>query len=88
MCPSFDHASSLGRELTDERRRELLTVGIDRYRHHKHARGAIFWESTDPHPLHQLELVRLIVREDPTLVQRWLMRLGGRHAGRMDGSDP
>ena len=75
MCPSFDHASSLGRELRDERRREWMTGGIDRYRHHKQARGAIYWESTDQRPLHQLELVRRIARESPTLVHPWLRRL-------------
>lgn len=75
MCPSFDHASSLGRELPDERRRELIAGGIDRYRHHKRARGAIYWDSTDTHPLHQLELVRRISIENPELVQPWLSRL-------------
>ena len=33
MCPSYDHASSLGRELTDTRRIQLLQ-NIDSYRHH------------------------------------------------------
>lgn len=75
MCPSFDHASSLGRELTDERRRDLLAGGMDRYRNHKLARGAIFWEPTDAHPLHQLELVRRIGKESPGLVGPWLSRL-------------
>lgn len=75
MCPSFDHASSLGRELTDDRRRELLNGGLDRYRHHKLARGAIYWRSTDQHPLHQMELVRRIAAENPSLIHPWLKRL-------------
>lgn len=75
MCPSFDHASSLGRELTDDRRRELLAAGIDRYRHHKNARGAIYWEAADKHPVHQLELVRRICHEHLKLVVPWLERL-------------
>lgn len=75
MCPSFDHASSLGRELTDERRREVMAAGIDRYRHHKKARGAIYWERSNKHPLHQMELVRRIAKENQTLVRPWIARL-------------
>jgi hypothetical protein len=75
MCPSFDHASSLGRELTDERRRELMAAGIDRYRHHRNARGAIYWEADDKRPLHQMELVRRICQEHPQLTNPWLERL-------------
>ena len=77
MCPSFDHASSLGRELPDEKRRTLLAAGIDRYRHHRLARGAIYWETGDRHPLHQMELVRRIERNHPELVRPWLSRLEG-----------
>jgi hypothetical protein len=76
MCPSFDHASSPGHELTDVRRREIMASGIDRYPHHKQSRGAIYWLSTDDHPPQQLELVRRIGRENPALGLPWLARLG------------
>ncbi len=47
IAPSFDHASSLGRELRDERRKRVLLEpgGIERYV--LHARGGIYWEATD-----------------------------------------
>jgi HipA-like C-terminal domain len=57
VAPTFDHASSLGRELLDDRRRRLLSeqkVG----RYSERARGAIFWTREDPHAVSPLELVR------------------------------
>jgi hypothetical protein len=70
MAPSFDHASSLGRELLDEgpkkcRKRLLAETRVGRYSEHAH--GAIFWQSTDKHGLSPLELVRRGVRERPEM---------------------
>lgn len=47
IAPSFDHASSLGRELRDERRKRILLEpnGIERYV--LHGRGGIYWDVAD-----------------------------------------
>ncbi|MDA8412516.1 MAG: HipA domain-containing protein [Desulfobacteraceae bacterium] len=47
IAPSFDHASSLGRELQDDRRKRILLEpkGIERYV--LHARGGIYWDAAD-----------------------------------------
>ncbi len=61
MAPSFDHASSLGRELRDKSpkksRVRLLAEGrVGAYS--EKARGAIFLKNTDKHGLSPLELIR------------------------------
>ena len=59
VAPSFDHASSLGRELQDARRQRLLTENrVGSYV--ERGRGAIYWEESDP-PISPLELVRRAV---------------------------
>ena len=57
IAPTFDHASSLGRELLDERRHMLLRedrVGT----YAEKGRGAIYWTKLDQHGLSPLGLVR------------------------------
>ncbi len=64
VAPSFDHASSLGRELTDERRAELLksaTVG----RYARRATGGIFLDSADRKGASPLALVQFGLQEYP-----------------------
>ncbi|MYE54981.1 MAG: hypothetical protein F4X34_07285 [Chloroflexi bacterium] len=68
LAPSFDHASSLGRELQDERREILLSenrVGV----YVNRGRGGIFWSENERRGPSPLELVRLAVREYPVLFQ-------------------
>ena len=61
VAPSFDHASSLGRELQDARRERLLVENrVGSYV--ERARGAIYWEEDGP-PLSPLELVRRSVEK-------------------------
>ena len=67
LAPTFDHASSLGRELLDtggkrNRERYLHELGIDSYA--KRARGAIFISEDDAHGPSPLELVRWC-RQEP-----------------------
>ncbi|HEX9199489.1 MAG TPA: HipA domain-containing protein [Acidobacteriaceae bacterium] len=58
VAPSFDHASSLGRELTDAHREEMLRAGrIGRYIERAH--GGIYIESSDRHGANPLDLIRL-----------------------------
>jgi len=78
MCPSFDHASSLGRELTDESRSQILQNGdqaVDAYRMHKKARSAMFWEPQDTKPLHNLELIRRAHQGYPECFAPWVEAL-------------
>jgi hypothetical protein len=61
LAPTFDHASSFGRELLDANegkcRERLLREGrVGEYA--EKARGGIYWEVTDKHGLSPLELVR------------------------------
>ena len=57
LAPSFDHASSLGRELLDDRRCRHLTdsmVGHDSRR----GRGAVYWSERDSRGPSPVELVK------------------------------
>jgi hypothetical protein len=57
MAPSFDHASSLGRELRDERASDILASnGIEHYARRGH--GGIYWKQTDARGANPLELVQ------------------------------
>ena len=74
LAPSFDHASSLGRELRDERRDRLLAenrVGdyVD------NGRGAIYWSVDDPRGPSPLELVRRATIRYPKLLETALSKL-------------
>ena len=66
VAPSFDHASSLGRELQDTRRDRILAeIGIGAYV--EKGRGAIYWSEDDQHGPSPLELVRRATGEYPEL---------------------
>lgn len=61
VAPSFDHASSLGRELADEHRETLLSLDrIERYV--RHGRGGIYLRSEDDHGANPLRLVEVAAR--------------------------
>ncbi len=73
LAPSFDHASSLGRELTDERRVRLLNEQrIGNYS--EKARGGIFWTETDRHAVSPLELVRKGFAEYPDIFRDAILK--------------
>ncbi len=74
VTPSFDHASSLGRELQDTRRDRILAEnGIGDYV--EKGRGAIYWSEDDRHGPSPLELVRQATREYPKLFRQALTKL-------------
>ena len=74
LAPSFDHGSSLGRELLDERRERLLVANrVGRYS--ERARGAIYWSEDEPHAPSPLELVRRTVHSHPDIFRPALARL-------------
>ena len=58
LARSFDHASSLGRELSDDRRMQILSSGqIGNYS--RRGRGGVFWSALDRHSPSPLDLVKL-----------------------------
>ena len=74
LAPSFDHASSMGREmLPDERERRLREGSIDAYA--RRGRGAIFLTTADPHGTNPLELVLRAAPTMPEAFQPWFARV-------------
>ena len=74
LARSFDHASSLGRELLDEKRmRRLTEKSIDGYIGQGH--GRIYWSNSDERAPSPLELVRLAARGEPDLFRPAISRL-------------
>ena len=74
LAPSFDHASSLGRDIADEARGRRLqegTVGA----YVERGRGGIYWLEQDARTPSPLELVRRAVREYPVAFARGLANL-------------
>ena len=76
VAPSFDHASSLGRELRDQRRNQLLEENrVESYVEKGH--GAIYWSGNERRAPSPLELVRLAMNKYPKLFQPIGMKLAG-----------
>ena len=74
VAPSYDHASSLGRELLDERRDRLMTENrIENYA--ERGRGAIYWSENERYGPSPLELVRRAAPTYPDLFHSALAEL-------------
>ena len=74
VAPSYDHASSLGRELTDTRREQILSAnGVLDYL--RKGRGGVFREDTELRAPSPLRLARLLCRWRPELASDWRDRL-------------
>ena len=74
LAPSFDHASSLGRELEDERRTRLLAenrVGM----YSERGRGGIYWSQDDRRGPSPATLVMLATERYPELFKPALAKL-------------
>ena len=78
LAPTFDHASSLGRELVDistgKCRQHLLNKNLMGHYAEK-APGAIYWVNTDKRGLSPLDLVRRAALNYPDLFKPALARL-------------
>jgi hypothetical protein len=71
MAPSFDHASSLGRELLDVKRENLMRCGgLERYI--RGGRGGIYWEPTDTKGANPLDLAMRAARIYPEYFRPWV----------------
>lgn len=90
LAPTFDHASSLGRELTDERRRAKLMAEQKRsdprkpsrrdqtvvgYLEKEEGRSRIFGSPDDTKALHPLEVFERASQSHPQAAAAWLDRL-------------
>ena len=89
VAPSFDHASSLGRELPDTERARLLAenrVGdyVGKGRKGRKGCGAIYWSEDDQHALRPLELVQRATRKYPDLFRPALTKLEKLDEGSLD----
>ena len=74
LAPSFDHASSLGRELEDARRSQLLAENrVGRYS--ERGRGGIYWSQTDRRGPSPANLVVLATERHPELFGPALAKL-------------
>ncbi len=74
LAPSFDHASSLGRELLDERREQILSSnGVLGYL--RKGRGGVFVDGNRRNAPSPLRLAQLLCRWRPRLAGTWFERL-------------
>lgn len=74
LAPSFDHASSLGRELRDEKRDRFMAEDrVGRYAEKGH--GGIYWSPDERRGPSPLELVRRATHAYPDLFQPALAKL-------------
>jgi hypothetical protein len=77
LAPSYDHASSLGREL-DDRKREQRLDGSGRGTVTGYADRAIsaFWADSGEQKLTTLDALEIAGRQRPVALRAWLDRLG------------
>ena len=75
MAPSFDHASSLGREMQDGRRERLLTEGQLEQRYLRCAPGGVYLAEFGERKVPPLVLVEALAVIHPRLFAPWLQRL-------------
>lgn len=74
IAPTFDHASSLGRELRDEKRKDFLRQKrIAAYV--QKGSGAIYWKETDARGANPLALAIRAAKTHRSYFQRWIDRI-------------
>lgn len=74
LAPTFDHASSLGRELTDEtRKRHLEENTVERYI--RKGRGGIFEHQQAKHGMSPMALADMLAHRYPELCKPWHLRV-------------
>jgi hypothetical protein len=77
LAPTYDHASSLGRELTDERRRALLgrPDGVASYA--RKGRSALYAELSAKRPLSTHAAFQAAAAQVPGAQEAWIARISG-----------
>jgi hypothetical protein len=82
VAPSFDHASSLGRELLDEERlRRLNEKSVLSYI--RKGRGGIYGKASDKHGLSPLAAALMAKKLYPEFFERWWEKLEALEEGKM-----
>ncbi len=76
LAPTFDHASSLGRELTDDKRKERLAAkdrrrSVVAYATGSKARSALYRDEHDPKPMRPVEALLDAALEFPVAAKWW-----------------
>lgn len=87
LAPTFDHASSLGRELTDAERTARLNTNDKRrtvVAYAAKARSGFYRTESEPQALTTLAALREIARRSDVGARYWLHRLRGVTEGAMD----
>lgn len=80
LAATFDHASSLGRELTDEKRSERLTTNDTRANVEAYAsrgRSAFYDVGANPKLLTNLEVVSNLAQSHPEATKFWAQKITG-----------
>lgn len=78
LAPTFDHASSLGRELSDEVRIERMNTRDERYSVEafaERARSALYAEPSDLKPLSTVDAFYHAAKSNKKVARDWLERL-------------
>jgi hypothetical protein len=78
LAPSYDHASSLGRELTDAQRDQRLTTRDKGYAlaaYLSRARSAFFASVTDDKTMHPVDAFTRAAKQRPAAAKLWVARL-------------
>ena len=77
LAPSFDHASSLGRELDDADRGDMLSAGGNRSisRYVGKCRSKLYASASAAKPLSPLQAFQVATTEAPAVCEHWLGRL-------------
>ena len=75
VAPSFDHASSLGHELTDERRQRTLYSSNGILNYMKRGRGGVYIDAAQRRAPSPLRLAQLLCRWNSELAGDWSSRL-------------
>ncbi len=73
-APSYDHASSLGRELTDERREQIISANR-MLNYVKRGRGGVFIDAAGIRAPSPLRLAQLLGRWRSEIAADWMERL-------------
>lgn len=84
LAPTYDHGSSLGRELLDEARRKKLETTdkhADLAAYADRARSAFYRKAEDAKPLGTFDLVALAAETHGPAVRAWIMRARKAAAG-------
>lgn len=80
LAPTFDHASSLARNESDDNRERRLNTkdpGMSMERYVERAKSAFYWTPNDTRPLSTIDAFRIAAQWRPDAARTWLQKLEG-----------